>query len=207
MGMNIMTAYVGPMMSSKTASLVSHCHESILGNRPVLAFRPSKDTRATEPVIQSRNSNIQIPCHRVEDSAELWQIFFATGNDCSVVAIDEVQLFNGELANYVRMIRRTHEVVVAGLDLDYRGEPFGQMPELLVLADRVVKLTAVCNKCGERTARYTQRLRDGLPDSAFAESIVIEGRGNLVYQARCHRCFEEPPDIDSWRAQHCSRFC
>ena len=123
------------------------------------------------------------------------------------MAIDEAQLFNGEIASYLRVIRRTHEVVLAGLDLDYRGEPFGQMPEILALADKVVKLTAVCNKCGERTARYTQRLRNGQPDSAFAESIVIEGRENLVYQARCHRCFEEPPDIDSWRAQHCNRFC
>ena len=78
-------------------------------------------------------------------------------------------------------------VVIAGLDLDYRQQPFGPMPRLLAMADEVAKLKAVCHSCGE-AAMYTQRLVDGAPAPFSGETVVIGGLDS--YEARCRACFE-----------------
>jgi len=107
-----------------------------------------------------------------------------------VVGIDEAQFFGPELIGVVQSLTRTgRRVVCAGLDTDYRGLPFGPMPELLAVAEFVDKLQAVCHRCGG-PATMTQRLVDGRPASADGETIVVGALDS--YEARCRACHELP---------------
>jgi thymidine kinase len=108
-----------------------------------------------------------------------------------VVGIDEVQLFEPAIVDVAReLVRRGVRVVVAGLDMDFRGEPFESMPTLLCLAEVVDKLHAICHRCGA-TATRTQRIVDGRPAPFSAATIQI---GALdAYQARCSKCYETDP--------------
>ena len=107
---------------------------------------------------------------------------------CDVVGVDEGQFLDDSLIGVCEeLIERGVRVVIAGLELDYRQEPFGPMPRLLAMADEVAKLKAVCHRCGE-AAMYTQRLVDGKPASFSGETVVIGGLDS--YQARCRACFQ-----------------
>jgi len=101
-----------------------------------------------------------------------------------VIGVDECQFFNDDLIEVVQvLLRQKKKVIASGLDLDYRGKPFGPVPHLLALADRVDKLLAVCRKCGSDFACRTQRV---VPSN---EQILV---GDSQYEARCIHCFEPP---------------
>jgi thymidine kinase len=101
-----------------------------------------------------------------------------------VIGIDECQFFDTDLVDVVQtLLRQKKKVIAAGLDLDYRGKPFGPVPHLLALADRIDKLLAVCRKCGSDFACRTQRV---VPSN---EQILV---GDSQYEARCIHCFEPP---------------
>jgi thymidine kinase len=105
--------------------------------------------------------------------------------DADIVAIEEGQFFDERLPEVVeRLAGLGKQVIVTGLDRDFRGIPFGPMPRLLALADQVTKLTAICVMCGEPATR-TQRLIDGQPAPADSPLIVIGGMGDEAYEARC----------------------
>jgi thymidine kinase len=109
-----------------------------------------------------------------------------------VVAIDEAQFFDPEIVPIVRQLAdRGLRVIVAGLDTDFRGEPFGPMPVLMALAEQVEKLQAICMVCGEPACR-TQRLVNGVP-ARYDDPIVIVGASEL-YEARCRAHHEVPRD-------------
>ena len=108
--------------------------------------------------------------------------------DVEVVAIDEVQFFDDEVCNVVdKLASRGIRVICAGLDTDFRGEPFGPMGKLLTQAEFVTKLTAVCMKCGGPATR-TQRIINGQPASYFDKTILVGASES--YEARCRQCHE-----------------
>ena len=108
-----------------------------------------------------------------------------------VVAIDEIQFFDSEIVPVIKkLVEHGKRVIASGLDLDFKGEPFGCMPELLCIADRVDKLTAVCMKCGSDHATRTQRLINGFPADKSSPLIMIGG--DETYEARCIKCYELP---------------
>src|SRR5438093_86561 len=110
--------------------------------------------------------------------------------DTTVVGIDEVQFFDHAIVGVVRkLVASGRRVICAGLDLDFRGEPFGPVPTLLALAEKVDKLEAICVVCGESATR-TQRIVDGVP-AFYDEPIIVIG-ANEVYEARCRSCHEVP---------------
>ena len=105
-----------------------------------------------------------------------------------MVGVDEGQFLDDSLIDVCQeLVDRGVRVLIAGLDLDYRQEPFGPMPRLLAMADEVAKLKAVCHACGE-AAMFTQRLVDGEPAPFSGETVVIGGLDS--YEARCRACFQ-----------------
>ena len=109
------------------------------------------------------------------------------------MAIEEGQFFDEGLPEVVEVVADSgKQVLVTGLDRDFRGIPFGPMPRLMALADQVTKLTAICVVCGEQATR-TQRLIDGHPAGADSPLIVIGGMGDETYEARCRLHHEVPP--------------
>ena len=116
------------------------------------------------------------------------EAILALAAGCDVVGVDEGQFMDDSLIDVCEeLIERGVRVVIAGLELNYRQEPFGPMPRLLAMADEVAKLKAVCHSCGE-AAMYTQRLVDGQPAPFSGETVVIGGLDS--YQARCRACFQ-----------------
>jgi len=195
-----LVVHTGPMKSSKSFSLIREYDLWMVTNRQTVSvFRPTADKRNRQPIITTRFNNNAlpgIPAVLVGSSEELFQ---RVGQDSACVLIDEAQLFDLKLPTVVRRLLERTDVVVSGLDLDYRGLPFGPMPALMALATTVQKYTAICDGCGSRAARFTQRLVDGEPASAYDETVVPEGvQKHVLYQARCAACFAPPPDLEQW---------
>src|SRR5690606_13348166 len=122
----------------------------------------------------------------VESSSELLDDFLA--HPAEVVAIDEGQFFDDGLPFVVQQLVRHAWVLVAGLDMDFRGEPFGPMPQILAIADMVTKLAGVCMRCHSRDAIFTQRLIDGKPAPRNSPQILVGDRE--TYECRCRYCHE-----------------
>jgi thymidine kinase len=154
----------------------------------VVLVKPRLDTRTDRVTVVSR-SGAQHHAVTVDSAAEIED---ATA-DADIVAVEEAQFFDDRLPEVVESLAaQGKQVVLTGLDRDFRGIPFGPMPRLLALADQVTKLTAICVVCGEPATR-TQRLIDGVPASADSPLIVIGGMGDETYEARCRLHHEVPP--------------
>lgn len=170
----------GCMFCGKTDEMLRLLRRFSIAGRQVVLVKPRLDTRTDEATVVSR-SGAQHRAVSVERSSE---IEAAVGN-ADIVAIEEAQFFDDELPTAVEALAAAgKQVVVTGLDRDFRGIPFGTMPRLLALADQVTKLTAICMVCGEPATR-TQRLIDGEPAPADSPLIVIGGIGDETYEARC----------------------
>lgn len=168
----------GPMFSGKSEELIRLLRRAAIARQRIQVFKPALDNRyAAEDVVS--HSQWRIPCEVVEDADE---ILARLDPRTEVVGIDEGQFFDERLPKVCgHLADLGKRVVVAGLDMDYRGVPFGPMPELLAIAEEVRKIHAICTRCGA-PASYTQRLtRD--------EQQVLVGAKD-VYEARCRRCHE-----------------
>jgi thymidine kinase len=158
-----------------------------IAGRQVVLIKPRLDTRTAEVRVVSRSGS-EHHAVAVDDSSEIPII----AGDADIVAIEEGQFFDPALPDVVeRLADSGKQVVVTGLDRDFRGIPFGPMPRLMALADQVTKLTAICMVCGEPATR-TQRLIDGAPAPADSPLIVIGGMGDERYEARCRLHHEVP---------------
>jgi thymidine kinase len=125
---------------------------------------------------------------KVSDSKEILRF---VDKDDQIIALDEVQFFDNGIAEVVRqLLSDGKKVIAAGLDLDFKAQPFGSMPELLCMADKVDKLSAICMKCGSEYANRTQRLVNGEPADVNSPLIMIGG--DETYEARCTDCYELP---------------
>lgn len=178
----------GSMFSGKSEELIRRVRRAIIARQRVQVFKPDIDTRYGIQSVTSHNGQ-NIECVAVPSSDAL--------RDClsigtTVVAIDEAQFFDkGVVALADELASRGVRVLVAGLDTDFRGEPFGSMPELMCRAEDVTKLHAICVVCGESASR-TQRLVNGRP-ARYDDPIILVG-ATEAYEARCRRHHEVPRD-------------
>jgi len=174
----------GCMFAGKTEELIRRVHVLSYAKKQIQVFKPAIDDRYSTTEIVS-HSGERILCHVVNQPQEILEI--VTDKD-EVIAIDEAQFFDETLVEVCDYLADTgRRVMVAGLDTDFRGEPFGVMPQLLTKAEFVTKLTAVCAKCGAPATR-TQRLIDGKPAS-FDDPVVLVG-AKESYEPRCRHCHE-----------------
>jgi thymidine kinase len=177
----------GCMFCGKTDEMLRLLRRFSIAGRRVVLIKPKLDTRTDDLTVISR-SGARHRAVAVDDSSEIE----AAVVDADIVAIEEAQFFDERLPDVVeRLAQLGKQVVVTGLDRDFRGIPFGAMPRLLALADQVTKLTAICMVCGEPATR-TQRLIDGEPAPADSPLIVIGGIGDETYEARCRLHHEVP---------------
>jgi len=175
----------GPMSCGKTEELLRRIKRAIIANKKVKVFSPTIDTRVLSDCIQSRNGS----CRQAIKVSKAIEILDHIEDSDEIVAIDELQFFDKEIVNVVnKLVKLGKKVIGTGLELDFKEEPFGSMPELLCFADKVDKLTAICMKCGSEYGIRTQRLIDGKP--AAPDSPLIMIGGDETYEARCRNCYE-----------------
>lgn len=176
----------GSMFSGKTDELIRRLRRARIAKQKVQVFKPIIDNRYSVEKVKSHAGN-EFDARPIDTSAEILADLEA---DTSVVAIDEAQFFDrGVLEIAKTLAEKGIRVLVAGLDTDFRGEPFGVMPEFMAIAERVDKLQAICMVCGEPASR-TQRLVNGKP-ARYSDPIVIVGAAEL-YEARCRQHHEVP---------------
>lgn len=174
----------GCMFAGKTEELIRRINVLSYAKKKIVIFKPKIDNRYSETKVVS-HSGVSIDSIPVEKATEVLE-YVSQEQDVDVVAIDEVQFFDKDIVEICDYLAdQGKRVMVAGLDKDFRGEPFGVMPELLTRAEFVTKLTAVCAKCGAPATR-TQRLIDGKPAS-FNDPIVLVG-ATEHYEPRCRHC-------------------
>lgn len=176
----------GSMFSGKTDELIRRLRRATIARQRVQVFKPAIDLRyAVEKVTSHAGSDYAaIP---VEKAADIRQ---RVDEEATVVAIDEAQFFDHEIISVVEeLAAKQVRVIIAGLDTDFRGEPFGPMPELMARAEHVDKIQAICMVCGEPACR-TQRLVNGKP-ARFDDPVVIVGAAEM-YEARCRIHHEVP---------------
>ncbi len=177
----------GSMFSGKTEELIRRVRRAIIAKQQVQVFKPIIDDRYhVDKVTSHTGSGVE-----AEPVASSAQILERLAPETTVVAIDEAQFFDAGIASLCqRLANGGKRVICAGLDTDFRGEPFGSMPILMATAEYVDKLHAICVMCGEEACR-TQRLIDGKP-AAYDDPVVMVGAAE-VYEARCRQCHAVTP--------------
>lgn len=174
----------GSMFSGKTEELIRRLRRAEIAKQKVQVFKPAIDNRYhTEKVTSHNGAHFEaIPVNSEE------AILQVMDEDTTVVAIDEVQFFSPAVIDICETLaKQGKRVICAGLDMDFRGVPFGPMPAILSRAEMVDKLHAICVICGEEASR-TQRLIDGHP-AAYDDPVVLVG-ADEVYEARCRECHQ-----------------
>ena len=176
----------GSMFSGKTDELIRRLRRAVIARQKVQVFKPAIDVRyAIEKVTSHAGADFSaIPVEKSGDIPAKME------PDTTVVGIDEAQFFDDGILEITRQLAdRGVRVIVAGLDQDFRGEPFGPMPALMSKAEQVDKVRAICMVCGEPASR-TQRLVNGKP-ARYDDPVVIVGASEL-YEARCRQHHEVP---------------
>lgn len=179
----------GSMFSGKSEELIRRIKRAQFAKQQIAVFKPEIDNRYSQKEVVSHNGTkvIAIP---VANSSHI-QAFDKEGYD--IIAIDEAQFFDEEIVETViELANSGFRVILAGLDQDFRGEPFGPMPNLLAIAEHVTKLQAVCTVCGSPASR-TQRLINGVP-AGYDDPIILVGASE-AYEARCRQHHEVPNGV------------
>jgi thymidine kinase len=180
----------GSMFSGKTEELIRRLRRAVIARQQVQVFKPAIDTRYHENRVTSHNG-LDFEARPVASAEELLSLLH---DETTVVAIDEVQFFDKDIIALVdRLADDGKRVICAGLDTDFRGVPFGPIPDLMARAEEIDKLHAICVVCGEEASR-TQRLIDGIP-AAYDDPVVLVGAAE-VYEARCRQCHRVMPAQD-----------
>jgi len=174
-----MEAVTGCMFSGKSEELIRRLERAKIARQKVQVFKPLIDTRYSIVEVVSHTGD-KIEAIPVSNSEEILKHL---EENIDVVGIDEAQFFDEGIVDVLRKLSKDGiKVVVAGLDMDFRGEPFGPMPFIMAIADDVLKLHAICTVCGE-DATMTQRLINGKPAS-YDDPVVMIGASE-TYEARC----------------------
>jgi thymidine kinase len=167
---------VGSMFSGKTEELIRRLKRARLAKQRIEIFKPVVDNRYSEKEVVSHDENT-ILSTPVESSSSILLL----ANNVDVVGIDEAQFFDKGLPDVCnRLANMGIRVIVAGLDMDYKGKPFGVIPELMAIADEVTKVHAICMRCG-RLAQYSHRL-------STSEKLVVLGEMD-IYEPLCRSCY------------------
>lgn len=168
----------GPMFSGKTEELIRRLRLARIAKQRVQIFKPAIDNRYSEEHIASHNEQ-KFLCTPVPDAAKILELI---DDQTRIVAIDEAQFFDDTVINVCqKLANRGLRVIVAGLDQDYLGRPFGPMPTMLCIAENVLKLKAVCMVCGGLASK-SQRL------TSETNQVAVGAQGQ--YEARCRACFD-----------------
>lgn len=177
----------GVMFSGKSEELLRRVRRALIAQRQVQVFKSHLDDRYGGVFTVSSHDGHKAEAIPISSSV---QIAEAVRPKVDVVAIDEAQFLDMGVVKVANALAdRGIRVIVAGTDMDFRGEPFGPIPQLLAIAEKVDKLHAICVKCGDLATR-NQRLIDGKP--APAEGPTIQIGGSESYEARCRKCHEVP---------------
>ena len=177
----------GSMFSGKTEELIRRVRRASIARQKVQVFKPILDDRYEVEKVSSHDG-LHLEAVTVRDAR---QILSLVEGDTTVIAIDEVQFFDWTIADVCEeLANRGKRVILAGLDMDFRGEPFGPMPLLMAQAESVEKLQAICVVCGAPASR-TQRLINSQPAN-YDDPVILVGASE-VYEARCRQCHEVPP--------------
>jgi len=185
----VITVYTGPMFSGKTQALMARLQSKKRAHKNVLVVKPALDNRydsVDEIVVKQKTEakfekHAAMAAHAIKDAAELKALVTEIRPD--VIGVDEAQFFSEEFTGALAGISKDVDVYVAGLDLDAWAKPFGPMPQLLAIADRVEKFTANCFQCGQ-DARFTQKIG--------GSGGRIEVGADDLYEARCGDCWTPP---------------
>ena len=181
-----LTVICGPMFAGKTEEIIRRVVRFEIAKKQAQIFKPEIDNRYNAVMINSHSGRSK----RAFVIGRAEQILSVIGLDTAVIVVDEAQFFDRAIVKVCRSLaNRGLKVIAAGLDLDFRGEPFGPMPFLLAEAENVVKLSAVCVSCGGE-AHFTQRLVDGKPVPYNSEQILVGGID--FYEPRCRECHQVP---------------
>jgi thymidine kinase len=173
----------GSMFSGKTEELIRRLKRAMIANLKVKIFKPSMDVRFDEAKIVSHDTN-SIISTPIDHSRQILEL----AGDTDVVALDEAQFFDDDIIEICdELAFRGIRVIIAGLDMDYLGKPFGPMPNLMAKADYVTKLHAICVQCGH-IANYSYR------KISNQEKIMLGEKD--VYEPRCRRCYLLDGKID-----------
>lgn len=176
----------GSMFCGKTEELIRRLRRATIAKKKVQVFKPSIDDRYAIETVTSHNG-LKFNAQPIQKAANVDEHL---NQNTTVVAFDEAQFFDNEIVSIAQdLANRGLRVIAAGLDLDFRGEPFGPMPALMARAEIVDKLHAICMVCGEEASR-TQRLVDGSP-ARYNDPVVIVGADEM-YEARCRQHHEVP---------------
>lgn len=168
----------GSMFSGKTEELIRRLKRARFANQKIVTFKPSIDKRYSDMDVVSHDSH-SIPCIPVKSTSRMLQV----DDDVEVVGIDEAQFFDENLVKVAQTLaNRGIRVIVAGLDTDYLGNPFGPIPALLAVAEDVQKVHAICVKCGN-LANHSHRL-------LHSKKLVVLGEKD-VYEPLCRECFNK----------------
>lgn len=176
----------GSMFCGKTDEMIRRLRRAAIAKQKVQVFKPAIDNRYDKVKVVS-HAGSQFDATPVQNSAD---IRANLAPETTVVAIDEAQFLDEGIIELVNeLAEKGLRVIVGGLDLDFRGEPFGPMPVLISQAEEVSKLHAICMVCGEDASR-TQRLVNGAPAN-YHDPVVIVGADEM-YEARCRKCHRVP---------------
>ena len=171
----------GSMYSGKTEELIRRMRRAEIARQEVLIIKPQIDSRYSEDHLVS-HSEQRIPSQAVSEAKEIMDL----SATAQVIGIDEAQFFGMELVQVAQTLaNRGKRVIIAGLDQDYRGEPFEPMPQLLAIAEYITKTLAICMQCGN-PANRTQRI------TTDSKRVLVGGKG--LYEARCRRCHTVPKE-------------
>lgn len=179
----------GSMFSGKSEELIRRVRRAQFAKQKIAVFKPHIDNRYSEEEVVSHNG-AKVIARPVESSKDIWAYI---SDEYDVIAIDEAQFFDEGIVDVVqRLADHGFRVIVAGLDQDFRGEPFGPMPTLMTIAEQVMKLQAVCQVCGSPASR-TQRLINGQP-AGYEDPIILIG-ATEAYEPRCRHHHEVPAGV------------
>ncbi len=183
----IIEGFAGPMMSGKTGRLLKRVDPLrwMHGKFSYIGFRPKIDNRD----FRCRSSEDFIKWNYISNPEEI----IYPSRDYDLIVIDEIQFLAAGIVEVILDLQKMGKnVIFAGLDLDFKGEPFGSMPELITIANEFEKLHSICTECGN-PAYYTQRLINGKPAPYNSDIISIEGESE--YEARCFKHHEVPGKV------------
>ena len=175
----------GSMFSGKSEELLRRIKRGVIAKQKVLLFKPSIDNRYDENRVFTHNGN-SYDSISIEKSSDI--LNFVKDTKYDIIGIDEIQFFDNDIVKIINKLADDGiRVIVAGLDMDFKAEPFHPMPEIMAISEMVTKLHAVCNKCGKEASR-SQRLINGKP-AKYDDPVVVIGASES-YEARCRHCHE-----------------
>lgn len=180
----VLEVICGPMFSGKSEELMRRLRRAKIAKQHTMTFKPSVDNRHSIEYVVSHDGN-KLYAQALDDVTAIPDL--VQQDNIDVIGIDEAQFFPREIISAIcALVESGKRVIVAGLDLDFRGVPFGSIPTLLAIADKITKLNAICCVCGKE-ANCTQRLVNGRP-AKHDDPIIMIG-AQEAYQARCRSCY------------------